>query len=407
MLGTLWSELGTDPRQRLGALVLKDVSGSDLLRPPVDYERVWTSAYQGAYTIWRPRPPEGCVALGDFFQLGSGKPELTAVTCVKKTHRGHDYVRRAVTGRESLRGMNDAWFGIMCAWGVEVPLYPSGDTNEHLYVPAGLFTVARGMDRPVETDVSWILDLPAAVEKGPDPELPRLTSHDEPPPTTTMVTDRRVTVPYSMVKDDGVDELWKISNLPFYKIQRNRHYELILWRNNRDGSEPQPDSEAVTTGVSRTQGESFSRTTGITVGVTVGVEASAKLFGSGTTTTVQTSVSTTLEVGYERRYDITTMEERTVTRTLVTPPRSSGALWMERHELLPIRANGDLLSPTAKLPFRTVYYHTGQYPPASETGVEVRYEELDVNGDPVPENLRIGIPAQDEDEAKPDETITA
>ncbi|WP_331734937.1 Vps62-related protein (plasmid) [Streptomyces sp. NBC_00597] len=403
-LGCYFSPRQIDPRGRCGAMVLRSVPGSDLLAHPTGYTRIMTAEFMGhRLSFWRPTPPAGYVALGDLCTSGDHVPPVEEVMCVKKTHKGRDYVRRAEVARHPVwrPGFAGQIYGNFSAWAIEAPLYPDADTEEHLFVPAGVFTAVPSRERPSPTETTWVLDLPAIIEKGPDPAVPQLHSHDEPPSQTTIVTDRTVTVPYFMVGDDGRDEKWKVDNSPFYKVQRKRHYELILFRNNQQGSEPQPDSEAITTGVSREQGETFSVRTGISVSATVGVEASAKPFGIGGSVSASTTVSASVELGYERRYGITTMESKTVTRSLVTPPKCSGALWMERHELLPIRGNGDMISNDAKLPFRTVYYHTGQYPQARAVGEEVVYAELDENGQPLP--YQIGIPVQ---ATEPEEDVT-
>ncbi|MFJ3219530.1 hypothetical protein ACIPLC_26855 [Kitasatospora sp. NPDC086801] len=313
---------------------------------------------------------------------------------MKKTHQGRDYVRKAEISGKTL---GFAWIvmfgsGLATAWGIEPPLYPDGDTGEHLYVPAGLFTAVPSWGRPAPNEVTWVLDLPAVVEKGPDPAVPRLTSHAEPPAHTTSVIDRTITVPYFMVKDTGRDEKWKLEHSPFYKIRRKRHYELALFRDNQQGSASQADSQSITTGVSRESTETYSAKTGISVSVEVGVELEAAPFGMGAKSSVRATVSASVELGYEHRSGVTTMASKTITHSLAIPPKCSGALWMERHELFPIRRNGDMISADAKLSFRTVYYHTGQFPPASAAGERVVYAELDDNGQPLP--FTFGIPVQ-------------
>lgn len=57
-------------------------------------------------------------------------------------------------------------------------------------------------------------------------------------------------------------------------------------------------------------------------------------------------------------------------------------------ELLPVRGNGDLISTDAVLPFLTVIYHTGQYPPASGAGAAVVHSEAD--GDAGSHRITVG-----------------
>ncbi|MGC5016326.1 hypothetical protein ACLQ2R_36660 [Streptosporangium sp. DT93] len=246
-------------------------------------------------------------------------------------------------------------------WSVVTPSYPSVDTEERLLLPTGGFTAVTVAGRPAPTPTTWILDLPAVVERRNGPDIPVLTSHER-PPTQTRVTDRTVTVPYYMIDDPARDVDWQIHNSPFYRVRRHRNFTLILYRDNRNGTEPQTEKETVTTGVTQQDGTSFSRTTGISVGASVGVEVSAKPFGMGVSTSVSASFSTSTEMGYERRRDVSIMAESSKERGLTIPPRSSGCLWMERHELEPIRADGSMLSNQASLDFRTDYYVTGEFP---------------------------------------------
>ncbi|WP_197048930.1 hypothetical protein [Streptosporangium roseum] len=238
------------------------------------------------------------------------------------------------------------------------------DTDERLLLPVGAFTAVTSPGRPAPTPTTWIPALPAAVERQNGPGIPQLTSHER-PPTQTRVTDRIVTVPYYMVNDPARSVAWQIENSPFYRIRRHRQFTLIRYRDNRAGTVLQRESQRVTTGVTESAGDSFSKTTGITVGASIGVEVSASPFCMGVSTSVSASFSTSTEVGYERRRDVSTMVEDSKERGLDIPPRSTGCLWMEQHELEPIRADGSLLSNQASLDFRTDYYVTGEYPGGS------------------------------------------
>lgn len=367
--GTDWMKTGVKlgPQgAKPGGLLLRDRSSDGtLLRRPVGWERIGEIPTPGNKTgIWRPVPPSGYVALGDYIAVWSTSDPAqlpgfyTQFACVKKTHNGRNYVREGECGTK-LHEANG-----LRVWSVVAPPYPDGDLDEHLYLPSGCLTVVTSSGTPAPTPTTWVLDLPAVVEKRDGPEIPELTSHAR-PPSQTAIADRTVTLPYYLIDDQGRQEEWKVANSPFYKVRRKRHYELILYRDNRNGSLPQDESQAVTTGVTKSAEESFHQSTGMTVGVSVGVEAGAKPFGIGASTTVTTSVSTTIELGYERRTGVSTMREETKTRGLTVPPRSSACLWMEHHEIVPIRANGDTLGSQAALGFTTDYYVTGEYPGGS------------------------------------------
>lgn len=353
---------------KTGVLMLKDCSADrSLLRDPVGFVKVAQLPSSPTYPwgVWRPVPPEGYVALGDIIapweQDEPAVDTWARTACLKRGEHtdGRTYARQAECGTLLCQSS-----GGTRVWSIVTPPYPDGDEDEHLYLPVGNFTAVTSSDHPAPTDTTWILDLPAVIDKNDGPEIPELTSYSR-PPTQRVITDREVIVPYYLVHDAARDEKWQVENSPFYKLRRKRHYELVLFRDNHNGTESQDESESITTGVTQTAGETFSQTTGITVGVKVGVSAGAKPFGIGVETTVTTSVSATVEIGYERRTDISIMREVTKTRGLTIPPRSSACLWMERHTLLPIRANGDTLGDQADLGFNTNYYVTGEYPSGS------------------------------------------
>ncbi|MFJ9953374.1 Vps62-related protein [Kitasatospora sp. NPDC091207] len=410
-----WSVLGcvarrtrqeADPQGRRGGLLARAVGGGDLLRPPVDYRLLWRGG--GPTTVgvmWRPVPPPGYVALGDYYNTttNGAKPPLDAMMCVKQTHNGWNYARRAEVGDriEGFGGGGSVPTAQFSAWSIVPPPYAHNDEEERLLLPGGMFTWHDRYDgRPAPTEVCWVLDLPAQVERGSSPSVPQLTSHTQPPLQSTTVTDRTFTVPYYMVNDPQREEPWKVANSPFYQILRRRNYELILYRNNSQGSIEQPASEQVQIGVSTESSEAFNRTTGISVGFSYGVEASAKPFGIGVSASWEISLSASLELGYESRYAVTTMQDVTITQQLTTPPRSSAALWMERQQLLPLRADGTMVNVQAILPFRSRFYHTSQYPPATRLGATARYAELDATGLPLTEPIGIPVGPQQPGESR-------
>ncbi|KIZ17561.1 hypothetical protein [Streptomyces natalensis] len=95
--------------------------------------------------------------------------------------------------------------------------------------------------------------------------------------------------------------------------------------------------------------------TGITVGVTTGVEAGASFMGMGASASLETSISTSIELGYTRRYSVQTFRNRIVAVTYNVPTNHAGALWSDTHELLPIRGNSTLVSRSS------VLLHSGSY----------------------------------------------
>ncbi|MFJ2776469.1 hypothetical protein [Kitasatospora sp. NPDC087315] len=349
-----------------GSLLLRDVSADrSLIQPCVRWERIGDlprvvsgpgAGDELSSAVWRPIPPPGYVALSDCASVSA--PSLETGVCIRQVHNGRRYARQGEVGEQLFDGAGTR------LWSVVTPPYPDGDLDERLFLPVGGFTAVRVAGRPNPTPTTWILDLPAVVQRAPGPGIPVLTSPAR-PPAQTRVTDRTVTVPYVLVNDPNRTAAWQIQNSPFYRIRRHRIFDLVLFRDNRAGTVAQPESQTITTGVTREAGFSFSVATGITVGASVGVEASAKPFGMGASVTTTASVSASIELGYETRRNVSTMAEERKERGLIIPPRSTGCLWMEQHELVPVRANGETLSAQASLGFRTDYYVTGEFPGGS------------------------------------------
>lgn len=362
----------------VGGLLVRDrSSGQDLLRPPMDFQRVGRFAGDAPWSgliravIWRPVPPVGYVSLGDVVTMraaGEGaavKPDASALglMCVKKEHAGRAYVRRGELGRLPLQanGSGEA------LWAVTNPLLPVDDTEEHLLLPTSAFSFGPDTQH-APTAVTWVLDLPAVVDKADyDPDL-TLTSYNPPPPRS-IVTDRTVTVPYHMVKDDGRTEAWKVANSPFYKIERKRQYDLVRHVDFR-GSGGGAISEAIQQGVSEEQGQEFSQNVGISVSATVGVEASAKPFGMGASAYAEATVSASLELGFASRYSVSAFENKTVSVSYDVPSDHAGALWTDTHLLVPLRADGTLVT-SQNLKLNSGNYRGRTFPHADGTRIVV------------------------------------
>ncbi|MEV0624171.1 Vps62-related protein [Nonomuraea sp. NPDC050404] len=356
-----WRSLGTvlcHPSEDV-ALVVKDCSAQgDLLKSPTGFTRLaeLKAGHIHYATIWQPNAPSGYAALGVYVTPAGSTPAPDAVACVKKTHNGRTYARQAELSTSGAL----TWFRHNVT-----PPYPHGDAEEHLLLPVG--TMSYNPDpNPAPTATTWILDLPAVVDKLDGPDTPDLENYNS-PPAQTIITDRAVTVPFFLVADPARTRRWKAEHSPFYKILRKRTFALVRHVDYRGAGGGQI-SESVTQGVSTEKSEEFSLTTGITVGVSVGVEASAKPFGVGASTTVETSVSTSIEMGYSRRYGVTSMESKTVGVTYEVPADHAGALWSEKHELIPVRADDSTVT-NATLTFDSgsyvgrTYPHTDQAPP--------------------------------------------
>ncbi|MYS79600.1 Vps62-related protein [Embleya scabrispora] len=347
----------------LAGLMVSDRSARNtLLAHPVDFVIVGTDAV--GRRVWRPIPPDGFVALGDVVTYANGRPAPSQYVCVRRTHNGRDYVRRAELGPRPILQLAEG----RALWPITPPRLPDDDIAERLILPTGTFSCGPATAHG-PTDVTWVLDLPAAVERAVvDTDL-RLESHSPPPPRT-VVTDRTVVVPYVMVTDNGRTESWKVENSPFYRVHRRRRFDLVRHVDFRGQGSGQI-AEEIEQGVSNDRSTEFSRTTGVTVGVSVGVEVSATPFGIGTSVNMETSVSQSVELGYASRYGVTTFDHRRVRVAYDVPAGHSGALWSDRHELVPVRGDGTLIT-NANLGLNSGNYVGRTFPHSAGNPVMVR-----------------------------------
>ncbi|MEV8530210.1 hypothetical protein AB0451_40155 [Streptomyces sp. NPDC052000] len=220
----------------------------------------------------------------------------------------------------------------------------------------------------------YVLDLPAVIAKRNPPAAPRLTSHAAPQPTEP-VTDRAVVVPCTVIKDPGKTVAWQVANSPFYTLERRVNFYPHKHFDNSQGSVEESAPQEVTTGVSTTKGEEFSRRTNITVTASAGIEL------KGLSAWVQTSVST--ELGYSSRYENTQFQELKDTWPLTVPARKSAAMWSPRHEIIALRANGESVGGQGGLVFDVNSRIKTEYPaPANEESRSL--SEAIIAGDPEP-----------------------
>ncbi|MEV4438935.1 Vps62-related protein [Streptomyces sp. NPDC049577] len=344
---------GKEPR-----LMIAPVNpNSGVVANPVDYQRLWYDSNTGAAlygSVWRPIPPAGYVALGDVWAADwNRKPPLNAIWCVKQgALGGHTYVRRAELRQQVWKDQGTGGnAGDVAIWRVDVPPVVE-DSTERLLIPPNTVTTVNNYSTPAPTATSWILDVPAGVEKQPNPSPPPLTSYDR-PTSPVVVTDRIVRVPFTGVRDDHRDLEWKVANSPFYRLHRRVAYNVAIFRDNRHGNSTVPDEESVTTGLSASASEFYFEKT------TIVVSASAGISFKGLSAEVNSSV--TREVGYERRTSVASLELKTTTHGLVTKPRSSGVLWVATHQLAPYRADGSPVTddlPTYQFP----HYASANFP---------------------------------------------
>ncbi|MBZ4416155.1 Vps62-related protein [Myxococcus sp. RHST-1-4] len=340
-LGSIGVSNNLSPNDRFASICVKAAnprSTTPALLPPKDFQFIWNDAGSGADedgSCWRPVPPsQDYVALGDVFVRGHDKPKGTQVMCVHKS-----LVFEAVVGTRiwiDAGSGADRDFG---AWQLDVSR-AFRDTPDGVFAVNSFVGVASH-DKPASAPVAWTLRLPLPTTELGEQAQPNLTSRSSPPDHTNPMVDRIVTVPFTAVADADKTLAWQVDNSPFYEVQRLVSFDLLLFDNNNT-SRDQTKRASTTTGVSTSDTETFSVTTGVSVTMESGVELG--VFSSKVSATIST------ELGYSSSRSISVMRSDTVDAELVTPAEHSGALWVQKQALRVVRGDGS--SVAAPLTFR-------------------------------------------------------
>ncbi|MEV4502609.1 Vps62-related protein [Streptomyces klenkii] len=335
-------------------LVVGTAEGAeDLLAEPVGYERVWTDEGTGGElygACWRPIPPAGYKALGYMFTQSYDTPtDSRGLRCVRE-----DYVQeRAAIGDLLWDDHGGGGDYDLALYPVQAPKYDGEDAV--LLIAPGTFIGVGNYDKPDSDPGANVLKVPAVEHDGSQAALPVMDSYGEPTQQTQPACDRSTLVPYTAVKDGAKDEQWKAENSPFYTVERWVSYSRILFLNNQSEL-VQPVSDTVTTGVSKSDTDTFSASVGIMVGFETGVDflgEEAKVMGSITTT-----------LGYESSHTTEFSYQESVERTLNVAAQHAGAEYVASHEIRVMRADGTEVSGGSLSFDASDSYVILQYPPA-------------------------------------------
>jgi len=354
-VGSLGFEGNYNPNGIQAVMVVKAKPGSTALAPPVDYIYAFdTLAHNptAVATFWIPVPPAGYKALGIVVGTGRSKPSLDEVVCV----------------REDLTTAGDAG-EVFCAWVLfNTPIFvgfvgwnidpPDAGPHEDAYLSTGTFVAADTDLAPSVHPVMNVLriPLPLLAEAPNQTYVPKLTGYDSPPAETVPVMVKEMLVPCTIVKDalyDSSDPHWRISNSPFYRLERQVYYKL-LYHNYNQTSQVQTNSVLIRSGVTTTESETYKNETAISVTVEAGI--SIKAFESKISATVSRSF------GYETMTSVAELQEKEVSSSINTPPGKAAALWQKFNRYVLKRHNGTALEPVAAWEFGIDSYVTDEYP---------------------------------------------
>ncbi|OKJ15943.1 Vps62-related protein [Kitasatospora sp. CB01950] len=353
VLGSIGFPSLTDPNGKVAALCVREAAGTTggALARPKGYEWVWNDTGTGGTdgSCWRPVPPPGYRPLGNVFVYGHAEPSTDLVMCVRE-----DLTVPAPAGDLIWNDGGGGGKYDFSAWKISAPDQYVDETpgaTKAVITPES-FVALAGYEKPSSAPELYALCLPLPSERTElSPAAPALTGRTRPAQSTPAVTDHSVRVPLTAVRDDAKSPAWRIENSPYYTIERRVWWSLLLFNDNRTDTD-QTVEDAVTVGVEKTSSETFSRNTGVSVSAEVGV----KIFGTGATV----SASVSAELGYESSTSVSEFRSRTVTRRLVTPKNTAGALWVASYGLRTLRADGTVVG--SQLKFEGDAFHHAQYP---------------------------------------------
>jgi hypothetical protein len=354
-----------DPSGKFAALCVRATDAGSQRPPlakPTGYDRVWKDSGSGADrdgSCWRPKAPQGYVALGDVFMNGHDTaPSPNDAMCVRQ-----DLTHVAVAGEfiwDDTDTGSDKDFG---AWAVAPPAAFADPTLG--LVAAGTYVGVDSHHKPSSDAVLNVLMLPLPNEVGENPQEPSLDGFQAPPARTPSVVDRIVTVPFTAVYDDSRDTRWKVDNSPFYTVQRSAWYSLAIFEHNKT-SVTQEKSVSITVGVSNTESNTYSVKTGISVTEEAGVSFIEE---------AKVSMTVSVELGFEHSTSVTQLQSKTVVRQLDIPAQTAAALWVASYSLQAVRSDGvQIYQP---LEFDVESFVSDQYPPVGGGQEKVRVMAVD------------------------------
>ncbi|WP_392476551.1 Vps62-related protein [Nostoc sp. C110] len=312
-------------------VVVKELKSGALARP-TDYELIWKDKGSGADmdgAFWRPIPPSGYVALGLVATGNYNKPSVDEVMCIRQ-----DLVVGGQPGGQVWidKGTGaDADFG---SWEINSP--PISGYEEYAYITAGTFFGVASHTRPNSNPLLYCLKLKLPFENYQvNLKQPTLESTQEPAPRTEPQLANSVWIPFFSVKDDLRDLAWKVSNSPFYRLDREQFYTR-QWHYFNNSEVIDSKQISIRVGISQTDTQTFSTQTGISITT----EASAGIEGIAST---KISATFSVQLGFESSSSFTQMREETVTDTYNIPAHKAVALWTKTNRFTLKRADGSVV----------------------------------------------------------------
>lgn len=351
-LGSLGFSGYYNPNGLLGVMVVKAKPGSDAIAFPVDYEFIYNDAGSGANddgSFWNPIPPDGYKAMGTVAQTGYGAPSIYDVVCIRED--------LTIPGEVN----NCIWYDVgtgatlfLSTWLTEPPV---AGPHDNAFLSTGTFVGCSNWSKPTTHPAMNVLNikLPMLAETPYQQYAPTLTGFDPPPDETVPILAREMLVPCTIVKDPlySNNYMWRVSNSPFYRLERQVFYKL-LYHNHNQTSIQQHNSYTRRYGVSTQESNEFWSETSISVTVEAGI--SIKIFDAKVSTTVSKSF------GYATQTSVSELEESEYESGVDVLPGKAVAIWQRWNRYVLKRHNGTSIEPVKAWEFGINSFITDEYP---------------------------------------------
>lgn len=198
----------------------KDPARGNAIRPPNDFELVWTDSGSKAKkdgSIWRPIPPEGYVALGMVCSNDHEKPSLNAVRCVRVDLVIEASVSDLIWSDQGSRAKQN-----FSAWRIQPPTAAAGQI---CFAP-GTFAGFNSYSKPATAVGVYSLQVEVPLQAVLLPEAPTLNDAGQPPSETPKVTHASK-LPWFTVTDPDLNCAEQLGSSPFYTLERTDQYVLV------------------------------------------------------------------------------------------------------------------------------------------------------------------------------------
>jgi len=246
------------------------------------------------------------------------------------------------------------------SWLIEQPV---AGPHEDAYLSTGTFVatgesyvLGPGSPPAVNTVMNVLnVNLPMLAETPYQDYAPTLNGYDPPPEETVPILAREMLVPCTILNDPLYDnnQMWRITNSPFYRLERHVFYKLI-YHNHNQTSVMQHNSYTQTIGVTTTESDEFWTETSISITA----EAGISIFGIGGK--ISTTVSRSF--GYSTMTSVAELQQDEYESGVDVLPGKAVAIWQRYNRFVLKRHNGTALEPVKAWEFGINSFITDEYP---------------------------------------------